>query len=335
MRNTDFDRLENQLKREEVNLTGKERLMKRSKLLISVWLMAINVVFLTSAVSGQVQGKIKGKVVDAQGNPVEKAEVTIISVASASKRYETATGKDGRFSQIGIQPGYYQVIFKKEGFVPRTQEVHVGIASDTELEIKLGKADELAAKSLSEADKDFIKATRLYNEQKYQEALPVFEEALKLNPENWAYYFNLGLTYKKLNKIPEAKEAFKKAVELNPQSFSSNKEMGELLAKDGDFAGAAGYYRQAAEINPDDPDGYYNLGVCLINLGQAEEALSQFQKTVELKPDYAEAYFQLGSLYISQNKTQEAISSLEKFLELAPQNDKAPLAKQLLDFLKK
>jgi len=104
------------------------------------------------------------------------------------------------------------------------------------------------------------------------------------------------------------------------------------LHQDGDFAGAAGYYRRAAEINPNDPDGYYNLGVCLINLGQAEEALSQFQKTVELKPDYAEAYFQLGSLYISQNKTQEAISSLEKFLELAPQNDRAPLAKQLLDF---
>jgi len=284
---------------------------------------------------GQVQGKIKGKVVDAQGNPVEKAAVTIISVVSASKRYETATGQDGRFSQVGIQPGYYQVIFKKEGFIPRTQEVHVGIASDTELEIKLGTADQLAAKSLSEADKDFLKATRLYNEQKYEEALPVFEEAIKLNPENWAYYFNQGLTCKKLNKIQEAKEAFKKAVELNPQSFSSNKELGELLAQDGDFTGAVDYYRRAAEINPDDPDGHYNLGVCLINLGQAEEALIQFQRTVELKPDYAEAYFQLGSLYISQNKTQEAISRLEKFLELAPQNEKAPLAKQLLDFLKK
>jgi len=309
--------------------------MKKSKLLMTLWLTAMGVVFLTLAVMGQVQGKIKGKVIDTQGNPVEKVEVTIISVASASKRYETTTGQDGRFSQIGIQPGYYQVIFKKEGFVPRTQEVHVGIASDTELEIRLGTADQLAAKSLSEADKDFLKATRLYNEQKYQEALPVFEEAIKLNSENWAYYFNLGLTCKKLNKIPEAKEAFKKAVELNPQSFSSNKELGELLAKDGDFPRAVDYYRRAAEINPDDPDGHYNLGVCLINLGQAEEALIQFQKTVELKPDYAEAYFQLGSLYISQNKTPEAISSLEKFLELAPQHEKAPLAKQLLDFLKK
>ena len=309
--------------------------MKKFNLIITFWLAGIVFFCSVLAAPGQVQGKLKGKVVDAQGNPLEKVEVTIVSVVTASKRYETATGKDGRFSQVGLQPGYYQLIVKKEGFVPRTQEVHVSIASETELEVTLVNADQAAVRSLSEADKSFVKATRLYNEQKYEEALPVFEEAISLNPDNWAYYFNLGLTYKKLDKLGEARQAFEKAVTLNPQSFSSNKELGELLAKEGDFERAADYYRRAVEINPADPDGHYNLGVCLVNLGKGEEALAQFQKAVELKPDYAEAYFQLGSLYISQNKTQEAISSLEKFLQLAPQSDKAPLARQLLDFLKK
>ena len=312
-----------------------EWLMKKFNLIISLWLAGVIIFCSASAAPGQVQGKIKGKVIDAQGNPLEKAEVTIVSVVTASKKYETTTGKDGRFSQVGLQPGYYQVIVKKEGFVPRTQEFHVGIASETELEVTLVTADQAAVRSLSEADKSFVKATKLYNEQKYEEALSVFEEAIGLNPDNWAYYFNIGLTYKKLNRLPEAKKAFEKAANLNPQSFSSNKELGELLAKEGDFERAADYYRKAVEINPDDPDGHYNLGVCLANLGKGEEALVQFQKTIELKPDYSEAYFQLGSLYISQNKTQEAISSLEKFLQLAPQSDKAPLARQLLDFLKK
>lgn len=309
--------------------------MKKLNLIIGLWLMGLGLLCCTSSALGQVQGKLKGSVVDAQGNPVEKVEVSIVSVVTASKRYETTTGKDGRFLQVGLQPGYYQVILKKDGFVPRTQEVHVGIASETELEVTLITADETAARSLSAADKSFVKATKLYNEQKYEEALSVFEEAIGLNPDNWAYYFNIGLTYKKLNRLPEARQAFEKAANLNPQSFSSNKELGELLAKEGDFERAADYYLRAVEINPADPDGHYNLGVCLANLGKGDEALVQFQKTVELKPDYSEAYFQLGSLYISQNKTQEAISSLEKFLQLAPQSDQAPLARQLLDFLKK
>lgn len=290
---------------------------------------------LTSTNQAQVQGKVRGIVTDAQGQPLEKVSVSIISVRTASQRYETTTGKDGKFAQIGIQPGYYQVIFKKEGFVPKTQEVHVEIASDTNLEIKLDTADQVAMKSLSAADKAFINATNLYNKQNYQEAVAGFKEAIKLNPNNWAYYFNLGLTYKKLNKTDEAKTVFKKAVELNPDSFSANKEMGELLAKEGDFAGAAEYYKKAVAVSPSDPDGHYNLGVCLLNLGQSEEAYGHFQKTIELKPDYAEAYFQLGSLYISQNKTKEAIDSLEKFVQLAPQHEKAALAKQLLEYLKK
>jgi Tfp pilus assembly protein PilF len=283
----------------------------------------------------QVQGKVRGIVTDSQGNPLEKVAVSIISVRTVSQRYETTTGKDGKFAQIGIQPGYYQIVFKKEGFVTKAQEIHIEIASDTNLEIKLETADQVAMKSLSAADKAFANATNLYNKQNFQEAVAGFEEAIKLNPDNWAYYFNLGLALKKLNKTDEAKAAFKKAVELNPDSFSANKEMGEILAREGDFAAAAEYYKKAVTISPSDPDGHYNFGVCLVNLGQSEEAFSQFQKTIELKPDYAEAYFQLGSLYISQNKTKEAIESLKKFIQLAPQDEKAALAKQLLEYLKK
>jgi len=142
--------------------------MKKFNLIITFWLAGIVFFCSVLAAPGQVQGKLKGKVVDAQGNPLEKVEVTIVSVVTASKRYETTTGKDGRFSQVGLQPGYYQLIVKKEGFVPRTQEVHVSIASETELEVTLVNADQAAVRSLSEADKSFVKATRLYNEQKYE-----------------------------------------------------------------------------------------------------------------------------------------------------------------------
>ncbi|MGB9893090.1 MAG: tetratricopeptide repeat protein, partial [Candidatus Saccharicenans sp.] len=283
----------------------------------------------------QVQGKVRGIVVDAQGNPLEKVTVSIISVRSAAQRYETTTGKDGKFSQIGIQPGYFQVVFKKDGYITKTTEVHVEIASDTVLEAKLETADQIAMKSLSAADKAFINGTDAYNKQDYPGALKEFEESIKLNPNNWAYYFNYGLTLKKLNKVDEAREAFKKAVELNPESFSANKELGEMLAKQDNFASALEYYKKAVSLSPTDPDAQYNLGACLVNLGQGEEAYTHFQKVVELKPDYAEAYFQLGSLCISQNKKEEAINYLQKFVDLAPQHEKAALAKQLLEYLKK
>lgn len=314
----------------------KERSMNLRKIKTRVLIVSVLFLLLSISSLAQVRGKVRGTVVDSQGNPLEKATVTIISTRQASQRYETKTGKDGKFAQVGIYPGYYQVSIKKDGYLPKSLEVHVEIDGDTNLEIiKLETADERAMKSLSGADKAFLKANEYYNKQDYEKAAAAYQEAIGLSSNNWAYYFNLGLTYKKLNRLSEAREAFNKAVELNPESFSANKELGELLAREEQYEAAAGYYRKAAKLSPNDPDAHYNLGACLVNLGQGEEALAHFQKTIELKPDYAEAYFQLGSIYIGQNKKAEAIASLEKFLELAPQHEKTALARQLLEYLKK
>jgi GNAT superfamily N-acetyltransferase len=43
----------------------------------------------------------------------------------------------------------------------------------------------------------------------------------------------------------------------------------------------------------------------------------------------------MGTILISQNKVAEAKASLEKFVALAPDHEKAGIAKQLLEYLKK
>jgi len=280
-------------------------------------------------------GKIIGTVKDMDGNPQEDVTVTIVSVKSAEKRIEVKTNEQGKFTQIGLWPDYYHVTFKKKGFMPVSREVRVSIASPTEMEVTLDTAQNMVERNLSAADKLFLKGNRLYAEQKYDQAIQAYNEALELSQSQWGYYFNLGLALKKSDKKEEAMAAFKKAVEMNPESYSINKELGQLLAQQDNYEEAKKYYEKAAEISADDPDAFYNLGVCLTNLGDQEGALTAFLKTVDLKKDYADAYYQLGTLYINQNNVEEAIKNLEKFLELAPEHEKAPVSKQLLDYLKK
>jgi Flp pilus assembly protein TadD len=283
----------------------------------------------------QYQGKISGNVLDPSGNPVDKADVSIVSQKSSSLRYELKTDRDGHFVQIGMMPGYYMLTVKKTGFVPASREIHIGVAGDETVKISLVSAAAAAAKSYSAADRAFLAANKLYAEQKYAEAAASYTEAIGLDPSNWAYHFNLGLALKKAGQPEQALAAFRKAVELNPESYSANKEAGEALAKAGQFAEAKPFYEKASALSPDDPDAEYNLGVCLVNLGDSEAALPLFQKTVELKPDYADAYYQMASILISQNKVPEARAALEKFLALAPNHEKAAIARQLLDYLKK
>jgi tetratricopeptide (TPR) repeat protein len=283
----------------------------------------------------EIMGKIEGRVYDSEGLPLDKVSVTIISQWSSAVRFEVTTKADGKFIQIGLQPGYYLVSLKKAGFLPATTEVRVRIDETSQLEIKMRKGSEVLERALSESDNLFLKGNKLYAEKKYEEAAAVYREAIAKSGLQWGYHFNLGLALKKLGRPDESKAALLKALELNPESYSVNREVGENLAKAGDYAAARPYYQKAVELSPDDPDAHYNLGVCLTNQGESEAALASFQKAIQLEADYADAYYQAATIQIGLNKKEEAIQNLEKFVSLAPDHPQAGLARQLLDFLKK
>jgi tetratricopeptide (TPR) repeat protein len=291
--------------------------------------------FLSTNIWPSTEGKIEGIVKDKLGNPLEKVKITIISMQATSRKFELSSKKDGKFLQVGIIPGYYQVSFKKEGFMPLTQEIRVRIAETSRLDVKLETAEKFIESKVSDADKNFLKANKLYAENKFEEAVAAYEEAIKLNETQWGYFFNLGLAYKKMKKMDEAKGAFRKALELNPNSYSSNKELAEALGVEENYEEAKKYFLKATELSPDDADALYNLGVVSTNLGQSEEALQAFLKAVEIKEDHPDALYQLGTIFIGQNNTEEAIKNLEKFLDIAPDHEKAAIAKQLLEYLKK
>jgi tetratricopeptide (TPR) repeat protein len=236
---------------------------------------------------------------------------------------------------VGITPGDYIVSARKEGFAPVSREVHVSIDETTRVDMQLRTMEAAVEKSLSAADNLFLKGNKLYADQKFSEASAAYREAIKLDPGSWRYYLNLGLACKKMGGSDEALAAFKKALELDPESFSASKEIGESLAKSGKLDEAKPYYEKAAGLRPDDPDAHYNLGLCLSSTGEPEAALAQFRRTAELKPDFADSYYQIGTLLIGQNKVPEAVACLEKFLQLAPNHEKAGVAKQLLEALKK
>ena len=298
---------------------------------VVIWLFLVNICI--GYMWGQ-HGRIIGTVTDKEGNPLDKVTVTVVAIKSSAK-VEAKTNDKGKFSQLGLWPDYYHVTFKKSGYMPVSREVRVSIAAPTEMEIILDTAQGMMERNLSAADKLFLKANKLYAEQKYDEAIQVYNEAIEVSQSQWGYYFNLGLAYKKSENKEKAIESFKKALDMNPDSYSANKELGQILALEDNYEEAKKYFAKATEISDDDPDAFYNLGVCLTNLGDQEGALTAFLKTIGFKEDYADAYYQIGTLYINQNNVEEAIKNLEKFLELAPEHEKANVTKQLLDYLKK
>ena len=123
----------------------------------------------------QVHGKIEGFVGDINGNPLQRVAITITSLKASSMFFELSTDKEGKFIQVGLWLGYYQISFKKSGFLPASLEAKVSIGESTKLNIKLEKAEELMGLDLSQADKLFIKGNKLYEKKKYEEAATLLQ----------------------------------------------------------------------------------------------------------------------------------------------------------------
>lgn len=301
---------------------------------LNIFILFIFVLSIFPAVA-QYQGKIEGVVKNKEGTPLKGVEIDLIYSKSSSRYFKLKTDSEGKFTQVGLYPGFYQLNINHSGYSPLSREVRIRIAETTELEIILEKAEKALERALSDADNHFMKGYKLYDEQKYEEAISEYKQAIEKNPEQWGYFFNLGLAYKKTKDLDAAIEAFKTAVELNPDGISSVKELGEALALAEKFEEAKPYYDKAAEAINDDPVFYYNYGSILNSMGETEKALEAYEQAAAIQEDYADAYYQMGTLYISLNKKEEAIKALEKFLELAPDHEQAPIARQLIDYLRR
>jgi len=84
---------------------------------------------------------------------------------------------------------------------------------------------------------------KLFNEQKYTEAIQVFEKVLEKDPKNANALYNIAISYIQLKDDDKALIYLNKTVEVNPFYEDAWYNIAYLLYKKGDFKGAveAGY----------------------------------------------------------------------------------------------
>jgi hypothetical protein len=112
---------------------------------------------------------------------------------------------------------------------------------------------------------DFLK------QQKSDQALSAFEQAIRVQPDSQGAWAGLAMAYEDLEKYPQAAKSWEEALRLKPD--------------------AASYW--------------YSLGLTYQKLLLFDEAIRAHEQAVALKPDYCEAWMHLGALYtLKENKTK-------------------------------
>src|SRR5688572_22551992 len=114
-------------------------------------------------------GTLRGKVVDAKGEPIAEAEVILELQGEMAKKSTLKTGKKGDFIQVGLPRGSYKVTVSKIGFqaVAVPAQVSTGDTSDMG-DIKLEPATGQAARS--QTNTELNKAVELAQAKDYDGA---------------------------------------------------------------------------------------------------------------------------------------------------------------------
>lgn len=155
-----------------------------------------------------------------------------------------------------------------------------------------------------------------YNENRFQEAVDAFQQALKLSPKNVKAEDNLGLAYDGLGRKQEAEQAYRNAIHWQSQLLQEDPgpylDLGILLIDQNRPGEALPYLQQASQISPHDPKAHEQLGRAYAGLERLPEAQVELEKAVEASPNDGALHYVLGQNYRRQGMKDKAQAEFEK-----------------------
>jgi serine/threonine protein kinase/tetratricopeptide (TPR) repeat protein len=144
-------------------------------------------------------------------------------------------------------------------------------------------------------------------------AVPLFEEAIKLDPGFAMAYALLGTSYSNLEERSRGAEMLKKAYDLRGKVSEHEKFYIEAYYCDlvlGDLTQAIQQYEHWAQVYPRDDRPVGNLGLIYGYIGQHEKAVIQAREALQLQSESGLRYANLVQGYVHVGRLPEARSAV-------------------------
>ena len=164
------------------------------------------------------------------------------------------------------------------------------------------------------------------NQQKLEQALKQFEQAVAADKDNAAAQLNLGIALLNLARAPQSEEALQRAGKLDPKNAAVWFNLGLLHRNNGQAEQAIADFSKAAELAPNDTYAHYFLGDVYSQQQRYPDAEKEFRRAVELDPINVSAEFGLAGSLRRQGKVDEAKPHFERFQKLTREKLGSPIS---------
>jgi choline-sulfatase len=167
-------------------------------------------------------------------------------------------------------------------------------------------------------------ANRLYEalvdmeEEQFPQAIPIFEQVLKEEPNTFIAWLQLGRAYMALKEYQKAIMPLQNLVEKKPEDAFARYELGCALVKTGHWDEARPHFEAAVSQMTSSSMMHFYLALVYQRTSLIPEATTEFMNALHIDPDNFPANLLLGRLLLMQQRATNALPYLTKAAKLRP-----------------
>ncbi|MDM7927013.1 MAG: tetratricopeptide repeat protein [bacterium] len=154
----------------------------------------------------------------------------------------------------------------------------------------------------------------------FAKALAAYEKAVSVNPADVTALTNRGSALYHLKEYGRAIASYDEALRLDPKNAFARYARGSAKAKADDLAGALRDFDAAEGLGQVSKELYLERGMCRAVSGQMEAALADFNRAAALDPNDADARVKAGNALFRLKRFAEAEAAYTAALKIGPGN---------------
>jgi tetratricopeptide (TPR) repeat protein len=203
-----------------------------------------------------MSASIVGSVVDTSGAPVAGASVLVRYRGNVNRDFQVTTDADGRFVQLGLQQGPYEIIAARAGVGFEGMSLLLNVGQRVEVHLRLvpiaaDLADDESAgtdaeSSVSAALQAGAAASRVGD---HAEAVVFFRQAIRTIPDCHECHHRLGRAYAQLEDYTSAEAALIRAIEIDAEYVRAYRDLADVYEAQERAEDAADLRAKAAALS--------------------------------------------------------------------------------------
>lgn len=153
---------------------------------------------------------------------------------------------------------------------------------------------------------DSVSGDDYFDDGDFSEAIEVYSDYLKTNPEHTKTLYNRGRAYEEVGEADLALRDFEQIVDLDPKNINAYLSLAKLSYNSQSFNKVLLYANKALELNEGSAQGNFLAARGAHQLGYFDQAMESYNNAITVNKDFGEAYLYRGALKISMEKTRAA-----------------------------